>query len=52
MHPVMHLPSDADTQELRKALWHYRIGHRITEEAEGPLLWIADHVSTQSLKAW
>ncbi|HCR98110.1 MULTISPECIES: rhomboid family intramembrane serine protease [Halomonas] len=54
MHPVMHLPSDADTQELRKALWHYRIGHRITEEAEGPLLWIADprqHAELKSLVA-
>jgi GlpG protein len=26
MHPVMLLPTGADTQALRKALWHYRIG--------------------------
>ena len=42
MHPVMLLPAGADTQALRKALWHYRIGHRITDEAEGQLLWVAD----------
>ncbi|PCF95800.1 rhomboid family intramembrane serine protease [Vreelandella nigrificans] len=42
MHPVTLLPIDADTSELRKALWHYRIGHRITNEADGQLLWVAD----------
>ncbi|MFI0474533.1 rhomboid family intramembrane serine protease [Halomonas sp. HMF6819] len=42
MHPVMLLPTDADTRELRQALWHYRIGHRITEEPEGLTLWLAD----------
>lgn len=42
MHPVMLLPTGADTKELRKALWHYRIGHRITDEADGQLLWVAD----------
>ncbi|MCP1317818.1 rhomboid protease N-terminal domain-containing protein, partial [Halomonas sp. 707B3] len=42
MHPVMLLPTGADTQTLRKALWHYRIGHRITDEADGQLLWVAD----------
>lgn len=42
MHPVTLLPLGADTSELRKALWHYRIGHRITDEADGQLLWVAD----------
>ncbi|TVP42735.1 MAG: rhomboid family intramembrane serine protease [Halomonas sp.] len=42
MHPVMLLPDHADTSELRKALWHFRIGHRITDEADGQLIWIAD----------
>ncbi|MFG6667557.1 rhomboid family intramembrane serine protease [Halomonas sp. HNIBRBA4712] len=42
MHPVMLLPADTDTGELRQALWHYRIGHRITEEPEGLTLWVAD----------
>lgn len=51
MHPVVRLPSGADTQELRKALWHYRIGHRITEEPEGPLLWIADPRQQEQLEA-
>lgn len=42
MHPVMLLPDHADTSELRQALWHHRIGHRITDEADGQLLWVAD----------
>lgn len=42
MHPVMLLPDHTDTSELRQALWHHRIGHRITDEADGQLLWIAD----------
>lgn len=51
MHPVIRLPSGVDTQELRKALWHYRIGHRITDEADGPLLWVADPRQHEALKA-
>ena len=51
MHPVMLLPSGADTQALRKALWHYRIGHRITDEAEGQLLWVADPRQHDELRA-
>ncbi|RUR40918.1 rhomboid family intramembrane serine protease [Vreelandella populi] len=51
MHPVVRLPSGDDTQELRKALWHYRIGHRITEESDGPLLWVADPRQHEQLKA-
>lgn len=56
MHPVMLLPDGADTRELRKALWHYRIGHRITDEADGQLLWVADpnqHAElTQLVASW
>lgn len=51
MHPVIRLPSGVDTQELRKALWHYRIGHRITDEADGPLLWVADPRQHEELNA-
>lgn len=54
MHPVTLLPLGADTSELRKALWHYRIGHRITDEADGQLLWVADprqHTELTSLVA-
>ncbi|KAE8437183.1 rhomboid family intramembrane serine protease [Vreelandella piezotolerans] len=51
MHPVMLLPPGADTQALRKALWHYRIGHRITDEAEGQLLWVADPRQHDELRA-
>lgn len=51
MHPVMLLPDHADTSALRQALWRYRIGHRITNEADGQLLWIADPRQLEALKA-
>ncbi|MBZ5488933.1 rhomboid family intramembrane serine protease [Halomonas aquamarina] len=51
MHPVVRLPSGVDTQELRKALWHYRIGHRITDEPDGALLWVADPRQQAQLEA-
>lgn len=51
MHPVMLLPDHADTSELRQALWRHRIGHRITDEADGQLLWIADPRQLDALKA-
>lgn len=51
MHPVMLLPDHADTSELRQALWRHRIGHRITDEADGQLLWIADPRQHDELKA-
>ncbi|RUR28611.1 rhomboid family intramembrane serine protease [Vreelandella andesensis] len=51
MHPVMLLPTGADTKELRKALWHYRIGHRITDETDGQLLWVADPRQRDELKS-
>ncbi|WP_346797780.1 rhomboid family intramembrane serine protease [Halomonas sp. Bachu 37] len=51
MHPVMLLPHGADTSELRQALWKYRIGHRITQETDGQLLWIADPARQQSMQA-
>ncbi|OZT73422.1 rhomboid family intramembrane serine protease [Vreelandella boliviensis] len=51
MHPVMLLPDHADTSELRQALWRHRIGHRITDEADGQLLWIADPRQLNELKA-
>lgn len=42
MYRVILLPLDADTRELRRALWAHRIGHRITEESDGQMLWLAD----------
>lgn len=51
MHPVMLLPDHADTSELRQALWHHRIGHRITDEADGQFLWIADPRQQEELNA-
>lgn len=51
MHPVMLLPDHADTSELRQALWRHRIGHRITAEADGQLLWIADPRQHNELEA-
>ena len=47
----MLLPDHADTSELRQALWRHRIGHRITDEADGQLLWIADPRQLGELKA-
>ena len=51
MHPVMLLPDHADTSELRQALWQHRIGHRITDEKDGQLLWIADPRQHDELNA-
>lgn len=51
MHPVMLLPDHADTSELRQALWRHRIGHRITDEVDGQLLWIADPRQRNELEA-
>ncbi|MDR9439710.1 MAG: rhomboid family intramembrane serine protease [Halomonas sp.] len=42
MYRVILLPHDVDTRELRRALWAHRIGHRITEESEGQVLWLVD----------
>ncbi|WP_136248935.1 rhomboid family intramembrane serine protease [Halomonas borealis] len=42
MYRVMLLPHDTDTRELRQALWAQRIGHRVTDEGEGQVLWLAD----------
>lgn len=51
MHPVMRIPPNADTQALRKALWHYRIGHRITDEDNAQVLWVADPSQREALLA-
>jgi GlpG protein len=42
MYRVILLPPDADTRELRRALWAHRIGHRLTEEPDGQVLWLVD----------
>jgi len=42
MYRVIQLPHAVDTRELRRALWAHRIGHRITEEADGQVLWLVD----------
>ena len=49
MYRVMLLPPDLDTRELRRALWVHRIGHRITEDAEGQTLWLADPRQQQEM---
>ncbi|MWJ29321.1 rhomboid family intramembrane serine protease [Halomonas sp. ZH2S] len=51
MHPVMLLPHDADTRTLRQALWKRRIGHRITQEADGQLIWVADPTQYDELRS-
>ncbi|GAA3907769.1 rhomboid family intramembrane serine protease [Halomonas cibimaris] len=50
MQPVMLLPLDADTRPLRQALWQHRIGHRITTQEQGQLLWLADPAQHDALQ--
>ncbi|MDN6180575.1 MAG: rhomboid family intramembrane serine protease [Halomonas subglaciescola] len=50
MQPVMLLPHDADTRALRQALWQQRIGHRITRETNGQLLWLANPAQHDALQ--
>ncbi|MFY0990804.1 rhomboid family intramembrane serine protease [Halomonas sp. C05BenzN] len=49
MYRVILLPPDADTRELRRALWAHRIGHRLTEEAEGQVLWLVDPAQHEAM---
>ena len=42
MHKVIMLPRTTDTRALRKALWAQRIGHRVTEEEDSQVIWLAD----------
>jgi GlpG protein len=35
-------PPGVDISELREALWAYRIGHLVTEEDQGQVLWLVD----------
>ncbi|MDI5984148.1 rhomboid family intramembrane serine protease [Halomonas sp. M4R5S39] len=49
MYRVIQLPLDADTRELRRALWAHRIGHRITEEADGQVLWLIDPAQQETM---
>ncbi|SHL87517.1 rhomboid family intramembrane serine protease [Vreelandella subglaciescola] len=50
MQPVMLLPHDADTRTLRQTLWQQRISHRITQEADGQLLWLANPAQYDALQ--
>lgn len=56
MYKMIILPLDADTRELREALWAHRIGHLFTEEEQGQVLWLADpgqqEVMQQLLIRW
>ncbi len=49
MYRVMELPLEADTSELRRALWANRIGHRITQEENAQTLWLADPAQQDAL---
>ncbi len=51
MQPVMLLPHDADTRTLRQTLWQQRISHRITQEADGQLLWLANPAQHDALQS-
>ncbi|CBV41693.1 rhomboid family intramembrane serine protease [Halomonas elongata] len=50
MYRVILLPRDADLRELRQALWAHRIGHRITEEDDGQVLWLVDPSQLEALR--
>ncbi|SHL14820.1 rhomboid family intramembrane serine protease [Halomonas caseinilytica] len=50
MYRVILLPRDADLDELRRALWAHRIGHRITEEDDGQVLWLVDPSQQEALR--
>ncbi|MDT8895940.1 rhomboid family intramembrane serine protease [Halomonas sp. I1] len=50
MYRVILLPRDADLRELRQALWAHRIGHRITEEDDGQVLWLVDPSQQEALR--
>lgn len=50
MYRVILLPRDADLRELRQALWAHRIGHRITEEDGGQVLWLVDPSQQEALR--
>ena len=49
MYRVILLPLDADLSALRQALWAHRIGHRITEEREGQVLWLVDPAQQEAM---
>ncbi|MDT8880785.1 rhomboid family intramembrane serine protease [Halomonas saccharevitans] len=49
MYRVILLPHDVDTRALRQALWAHRIGHRITEEGEGQVLWLVDPAQHEAM---
>lgn len=51
MYRVILLPLDADTRELRRALWAKRIGHRFTEEEGGQVLWLIDPDQQEAMLA-
>jgi GlpG protein len=51
MYRVILLPLDADTRELRRALWAQRIGHRFTEEEGGQVLWLIDPEQQEAMLA-
>ncbi|MGC3873614.1 rhomboid family intramembrane serine protease [Halomonas sp. GXIMD04776] len=51
MHKVLMLPRDTDTRALRQALWAQRIGHRVTEEEDAQVLWLADPRQQEDLMA-
>lgn len=42
MYKLLELPHQQDIVALRRALWAHRIGHQVTEEDEGQVLWLAD----------
>lgn len=42
MYKLLELPGNLDTRSLRQALWAHHIGHRITQQENQQVLWLAD----------
>nr|WP_110687891.1 rhomboid family intramembrane serine protease [Salinicola aestuarinus] len=42
MYKLIGVPSDIDTHLLRQALWAHRIGHRVTQQDDQQIVWLAD----------
>lgn len=50
MYKMVIIPADADTRELREALWAHHIGHLFTEEDQGQVLWLADPDQQEAMR--
>ncbi|WP_110665965.1 rhomboid family intramembrane serine protease [Salinicola halophilus] len=42
MYKLLAVPKDLDTHTLRQTLWAHRIGHRVTQQDDQQIVWLAD----------